>query len=518
MNRITLEELKSITTVLGTNLEDEDEFDYVRIVSIADEKYEETAKNPLYFITYITDEEKEDGWYTQDIDLRRYMDKIMREHPNYTFLIDRTMIKDNDNANTGTSELSEHEKEKLKQMLKNNKIVFVDNIHRTMNDMFNYVKNKSHAKTVAVTGSVGKTTCVGLIESILKQQYPEEEQYKVMRIYSKRITPLILKANIINLLNDDIDYITLENSIYYHDHVKILADLLKPEIAAILNIESSHLGVDGLKTIDDICRFKAAIMQYARKGYIIEGDEFLDRLHMDDGYLKYNDETILRNPALDLERIDINKTPVKDEKFIIEGEIEVDPFFLSNLSKKQFVTAYKIGKTIGLTNEQIKAGMDTYEPVENRLQKETAFGKEIIFDGDITTFERIKELSDNLYDTKYLVLRKVGSAENTFRIANIKEHFKKYNKVFLFDDVEYLEELKDEPNVEIVNSHDFMKDLEGTIIYHYSGYFRVWEQYEENNLNIYDREKYKIIKDNPAPNDDDPSSMSQGGGLSKRLS
>ena len=74
MNRITLEELKSITTVLGTNLEDEDEFDYVRIVSIADEKYEETAKNPLYFITYITDEEKEDGWYTQDIDLRRYMD------------------------------------------------------------------------------------------------------------------------------------------------------------------------------------------------------------------------------------------------------------------------------------------------------------------------------------------------------------------------------------------------------------------------------------------------------------
>ena len=469
MNKITLEELNNITPILAlSNLKPNEVFDYFRIVSIAKTKYEEYAQNPLYFITYAKEEEVKDGWYKDPVDLRPYMNKIMAEHPNYTFVVDKTMLDNLDATNY--------------------KVIVVEDIHKTMDDLFNYFKNKSHAKTVAVTGSVGKTTCVGLIESILKQKY------KVMRIYSKRITPLVLKANIINLLNDDIDYIVTENSIYYHDHVKILADLLKPEIAAMLNIESSHLGVDGLKTIDDICKYKAAIMQYAKKGYVIEGDSYLDRLHHEDGELKYDDESLLYNQDLDLERIDMSETKVEDEKFNIEDEITVDPFMLSTLSKKQFTTAYKIGKQLGLTNDQIKTGMDTYQPVENRLQTENAFGKRIIFDGDITTFERMKELSDNMYENKYLVLRKVGSAANTFRIADIKQHFNKYKKVFIFDDVEYLEELKDEPNVVIVHDHSFMDEIEGTIIYHYSGYYRVWDKYEEENLNEYDTEKYPIMK------------------------
>jgi len=37
-----------------------------------------------------------------------------------------------------------------------------------------------------------------------------------------------------------------------------------------------------------------------------------------------------------------------------------------------------------------------------------------------------------------------------------------------------------------------MKNIDGTIIYHYSGYYRVWDEFNENNLNIYDNEIYKI--------------------------
>ena len=174
MNKISLEELNNITPILAlNNLNPDSVFDYFRIVSIAKTKYEEFAQNPLYFITYAKEEEVQDGWYTNPVDLRPYMSKIMEEHPNYTFVVDKTMI---DGAN-----------------FDGKKVIVVEDIHKTMDDLFNYFKNKSHAKTVAVTGSVGKTTCVGLIESILKQKY------KVMRIYSKRITPLVLKANIINL-------------------------------------------------------------------------------------------------------------------------------------------------------------------------------------------------------------------------------------------------------------------------------------------------------------------------------
>ena len=469
MNKISFSKLKSITNVIGSNITNQNEiFDYFRIVHNSNDD-EKSFSNPLFFVLYLTKEEALDAWYINNIDMRNNLGKLLKKYPNYTFVVDKTM------ANLiGKT---------------NSKYIMVEDINQTINDLFNYFKGISHAKTIAITGSVGKTTCVGLIESIIKQRF------NVFRIYSKRITPLVLKATIINSLNDEVDYIVLENSIYYHDHVKILANLLKPQISAILNIESSHLGIEKLKTLDDICFYKSFIMQYSKKCFLIKGDPYLDRLHLTSGILKYDRKKVLENKNLELERIDLDKISIRNDCFNINKHIIIEPFILSSLAKKQYAVAYKVGKELGLTDEEIKRGMEDYIPVENRVQKEIAFNKMILFDGDVTTYERIKELSDNMYENKYLVLRKVGSAENTLRIANIKDFFPKYKKVFIFKDVEYLDELKEGCNVEIVTNHDFMKNLKGCIIYHYSGYFRVWDKYDENNLHIYDKVKYPIIKE-----------------------
>ena len=469
MNTLGFSFLKKITNVIDSNNVSLDcVFDYFRIVALKNEKVTLKSSNPLYFITYTTEEENKDGWYIGPIDLRKNMNKIMNDNPEYIFVVDKTMLNSLD---------------------KSYKYIVVEDLNTTINDLFEYFKSRSHAKTIAITGSVGKTTCVGIIESVLKQKY------NVWRIYSKRITPLVLKASVINYMNDSIDYVVLENSIYYHDHVKILADLMQPEVTAILNIESSHLGIELLNTIDDICKYKALIMQYAKKCFIIKNDDYLDNLHLDSGKLYYKDELILKNDFLDLERIDSFKMVIDGTKFRID-DILFSPFILSVLAQKQYIIAYYIGKYLGLSNKEIEMGMKQYSQVENRVNKEMAFGKQIIFDGDITTYERMKELSDNMYDKKYLVLRKVGSAENTLRIASIKDFFCKYENVYIFDDVEYLKELRNYPNVIIVNSHEFMKELDGVIIYHYSGYFRVWDIYDENNLNIYDTTKYPILKEN----------------------
>ena len=469
MNKISFDDLNKVTNIIDFNKINQNEvFDYFRIIH-NNNFYEDSAQNPLFFILYLTEQEANDAWYINNIDMRENMLFFMQNHPHYTYIVDKTVTR------------------KLKSC--DIRYIMVEDINQTIDDLYNYFKGKTHAKTVAVTGSVGKTTCVGLIESILKQRY------NVFRIYSKRITPLVLKSTIINNLNDDIDYIVLENSIYYHDHVKILADLLKPEISAILNIESSHLGIERLKTLDDICIYKSFIMQYSKKCLLIKDDPYLDKLHVDFGILKYGNKTILENTNLELERVDLNSITIEKDCFNIDNEIIIEPFILSFLAKKQYAISYQIGKELGLTNKEIKKGMQDYIPVENRVQKKIAFSKMILFDGDVTTYERIKELSNNMYQNKYLVLRKVGSAENTLRIANIKDFFGEYKKVFIFDDVEYLEELKDNDNIVVVNNHSFLKDLKGTIIYHYSGYYRVWDKYDENNLNIYDKVKYPIIKE-----------------------
>ncbi len=54
--------------------------------------------------------------------------------------------------------------------------------------------------------------------------------------------------------------------------------------------------------------------------------------------------------------------------------------------------------------------------------------------------------------------------------------------------------LKKHHKVKVVNNHDFMADLDGKIIYHYSGYYRSFSEYDEENLIELENEIYKIMK------------------------
>ena len=471
MNKLTFFELKNIISIVKSyNIEENLLFDYFRICNINDKKYEDKAENPLYFLSYSTNEETKNGWYLKPFDLREHLDDIIEKYPKATIVIDR----------------------ETENSIKNKKVkyIVVENISEAIDELFSYIKNRAKAKVIAVTGSVGKTTLAGLIEQLLKGKF------KVLRIYSKRITPIILKAQVINFLTPEIDFVVLENSIYYHNHVKVLSSLLNPYIACILNIHSSHLGVEKLKTLDDICKYKAEIFRNAKIGLINIDNEYLRKLELEDDDLKYDNTYLFKTSLEMLDEITIKDVIIKDSNFMIDKEITIKPFILSDLAILQYYMAYRIGKIVGLTNREVAAKLQNYVPVENRLNTEKAFNKEIIFDGDITTYERISELANLKYSSSYLVIRKVGSSENTFRIADITKHFNKFTKVFIFADIEYLEELKNHSKVIVVNNHDFLKNITGKIIYHYSGYYRVWKEFMEANLHIYDKEIYPIKKEN----------------------
>lgn len=470
MNKMTLEELSQVVPILSkNNVPDSIEFDYFRIVSLENNKYDKIAKSPLFFFSYSTKDEVNNGWYPAPFDLRPKANEIMKNNLNKTYVIEESMV------------------DSIKET--DAKFIVVPNINDAIERLFEYTKNKYNPRVVGVTGSVGKTTTVGLIEAVLKGKY------KVLRIYSKRITPIILKSYLINFLNEDIDYIVLEYSIYYHNHVKKLCELLTPTIACMLNISSSHLGVDTLDSLDAICANKAEILRNALVGVINIEDDYLKKVKLVKDNIVYNGELLFPTTLEYVDEAHPSNQVIENNELELSDGIKVSPFILSQLSKIQYNVASRVGLLTGVDREDIKDALNSYVPVENRLKREQAFGKTVVFDGDITTYERMKELSDLEYETSYLVIRKVGSNENIKRISNITDFFNKFKRVFIFDDIEYLEEFKDHENVTVVNNHDFLGGLDGMIIYHYSGYFRVWEDFDENNLNVYDKEKYPIIKE-----------------------
>lgn len=464
-NKYPLYELKKICNIIDEHVEDKEiVFDYLRIVYL-DDKYEKEAKNILFFPIYFTKYDIEDGWMINYVDYRPKINEIMEKHPEYTFVIEKDMLSlfDNDKYN----------------------YLVVDNILEEIDKLYEYVLNKVKPKVVAVTGSVGKTTSVGLITDVLAKKY------KVERIYHKRITPILLKAHIINLLQSDTEYVVLENSIYFKDHVKVLSTLLKPDIACFLQLDSSHLHKDGMDTIEDLAINKAEIFRNAKVGFYNIKDKYIKRISLKDKDIYYDDKKLFTSNLDELLTFNTNVS-FKDEGFMIEGHY-IKPYLLTDLSLLQYALAYKVGKYLGVNKDDIVEALNSYVPVENRINKVKIFGKEVFFDGDVTTYERLKQLSKNKYKKKILVIRKFGSAENTDRFEQVPELFNNFDKVYLFDDIEYLRILKDYENVVVVNNHNFIHKYKGIIFYHYSGYFRDYDKVLEDNLLSLENDTYKII-------------------------
>ena len=464
-NLFSLKDIVKICDVKKVHVSDENKlFDYLRVVCI-DKKYENDAENLLFFPIYFTDYDLDDGWVINHIDLRNKIAEIMEKNPNYTFVVEEDMLNSFDN-------------EKYEYIV-------VKDILGAIHKLYEYQLNKVNPKVVAVTGSVGKTTSVGLIESVLAKKY------NVLRIYHKRITPLLLKASIINFLTEEVEYVTLEMSIYFKDHVRVLSNLLRPTIGCFLQLDSSHLHKDGMDRIEDLAIYKSYIFKYASLGFYNDQDDYIKRISLKDNELYFDNEALFKSKMEELLSF-VDNVTIEEDGFKIDGNF-VKPYLLTELSMLQYALAYRVGKYVGVETQDIIDALNSYVPVENRITKCNIFGKEVFFDGDVTTYERMKQLSKNKYDKSILVIRKFGSAENVDRFEKVVEYFDKFDTVYLFDDIEYLELLKNESNVKIVNNHDFLSNYDGIIFYHYSGYFRDYEEVKDENLFDIKNDGYKII-------------------------
>lgn len=457
INKYNLEKLSKMTKIIDTiNVKSDEEFDYLRVISMKNKGVEDEAKNILFFPITIDQTWVDEGWVNKTTDLKSPISEIVDKFPEYTFVVEEEMIE--------------------KINYKDAKLIVVPDIMKAIDDIYDYIIKNNEFKVIAVTGSAGKTTCVGVIEKVISTKY------KVLRIYSDRITPIVLKAHIINFLDSTYDIVALEMAIFFKQHVKALADLINPTISAIINIGDAHLGTGGLDSIDSICINKSKIFEYAKIGFINNDDNYLKRLSLKDNKLYYDDEYIIDTKLEKLNKLEPSKSIInEDNKLVIDG-VSINVPILTSLSVINYLLAFEIGKILNIDKGDIAKALNEFEYVENRLQRVKIFGKEVIFDGDSSFKERIHQLSLHLYKKAYLVIRKYGADYYDDDFVGVKDYFSNFDKVFLFDDIDYLEELKDEPNVEVVNNNDFLENLDGEVFYHCHDYFYTYESLDEDNL------------------------------------
>lgn len=439
-NKITLNELEKVIDIIDKkNIKQTDEYDYFRIIK---ENISLENAKVLYFPIYLNVNDDQGGWYVSNRDLREYINNIIKSNPKATFLIEQDMVP---NIESKTA-----------------KLIIVNNIMESIDRLSNYYLEKSKAKTILVTGSVGKTSTAGLIEKVINKN--------VLRIYSKRITPIILKAKLMNYLTKDIEYLVLEAGLFYRHHVKFFSDYLKPYIGIFLNVLPEHIGIDHIMTMDDIVKNKLEVFRYVEYALINKADEYLKNVEFLKNQIKYSDYKI--------------DSKIKEVWDISKFNAKINLYVNTELSKIEYQAAYTIGEILKIPQKTILKRLDKALPVENRTQKEKIYNHEIIFDGDVSGIARFSLFTKHNYSKAVLIIRALtedGEESEDYKLLD--NFFNRFEKIYIFDNVQVKNQLKS-LNIQIVKNHDFMKNIsqDTTIFYHYGSYYRKFSKFDLENL------------------------------------
>lgn len=263
-----------------------------------------------------------------------------------------------------------------------NHCILVPDVAKFLERLHRHVIAAVEPAVVGVTGSVGKTTCVALLEDVFSQHG------KTLRIYAKRITPLNLFEIVINQLEAKHQYIVMEYAMFHKWHIAELAHLLEPTVGILLNIGTAHLGVDGIQNTRDIFISKKRLLELAT--YAIAEQEVAHQFAEDmQGISVFDWRTFVRPCGFD-----------------------VNPFVRSRLQYVQIGAALSAKESqIGRVTSADIAVINNFEPKENRLRKFQCKRHQIFFDGEVTTPVRLKELGDTMYSPRVLVVHAVADHE-----------------------------------------------------------------------------------------------------------
>ena len=239
--------------------------------------------------------------------------------------------------------------------------IMVESSLQAVKDIAEFYLEQLQIPVVGITGSVGKTSTKEVIASVLK------EKYRTLKTLGNFNNELGLPLTIFRLRDED-EIAVLEMGISEFGEMTRLAKIAKPDTCVITNIGTCHL--ENLGDRDGVLKAKTEIFKYLKKdgNIILNGDddklstvqEYEGKLPQFFGFSEdmavYADEVVSRGLKGMTCRIHVG-----GESFVADIPMPGRHMVYNALA------ATAVGKLYGLTNEQIRQGIESLEPVSGRF-------------------------------------------------------------------------------------------------------------------------------------------------------
>lgn len=247
--------------------------------------------------------------------------------------------------------------EKYNLKKENFPVILIDNNNERILRLFSIIRRQQKAKVVMITGSVGKTTTKDLCYTVAKNRLKTFANPRNTNTVHQVAKHLFYKTY------DSNEVYIQETGAGYKGSVRFSASMLQPDIFILTNIYKHHLQV--YKTLDCLLDDKVSADDYlSENGVIITNYD-------DENIRNHKFKHSVKSFAVNNEDADYRAVNIRQSQGALcldiyekeTGETTgVSVKILGEHNAYNILAAFVLGKTLGLSNDEIKEDLSEYRP------------------------------------------------------------------------------------------------------------------------------------------------------------
>lgn len=283
----------------------------------------------------------------------------------------------------------------IKLKNQNDKIIFVENSLKELQNLSRYNRSKYDVKVIGLTGSNGKTTTKNLICNIVSQKY------NTLCTDGNLNNHIGVPLTLLNI-KPETEIAVIEMGANHIGEIENLCQMCMPDIGLITNFGSAHL--EGFGDLKGVIKGKTELYKYLIKNY---------------GHIIINNDDNIQKEEC---KTDLYSSFGKDKSsdFVFEYTKELDKLVLLNNNYRfsckiygtynfpNIASAISIGRFLDLDNDQIQIGLSKFQTEENRSEVLQYQGNTIYLDAynanPTSMIAAIDNFNKEIKDNKIVIL------------------------------------------------------------------------------------------------------------------
>ncbi|GLB52840.1 UDP-N-acetylmuramoyl-tripeptide--D-alanyl-D-alanine ligase [Neptunitalea chrysea] len=263
--------------------------------------------------------------------------------------------------------------------------ILVSDSLKTLQDLANYHRKQLGTKIISLTGSNGKTTTKELIKSVLETTYKTTATQGNLNNHIG--VPLTLLS-----IQPETEFAVVEMGANHLKEIEFLCSIAEPDYGYITNFGKAHL--EGFGSLEGVVKGKSELYNFLKKHSktIFYNADDEKQSHILRDYSRKYSYSLTNNKS------DITLTPLKNAEnaALVYLNNKIHSHLTGSYNLPNIAAAITIGSILNITPENIKKGIETYIPSNNRSQILKANSNTIILDAYNANPTSITAALDNL--------------------------------------------------------------------------------------------------------------------------